>query len=59
MGCYNTCVYLGMMLCAVGMGMVIRAYGYPAGFYLTGTIIFLALLLFVLVYGPGKRAEAV
>ena len=48
-----------MMLCAVGMGMVIREYGYQVGFYLTGTIIFLALLLFVLVYGPGKRAEAV
>jgi MFS family permease len=55
MGCYNTCVYLGMMLCAVGMGMVIREHGFQRGFFLTGGIMFSALILFALVYGPGKR----
>ncbi|MGD9947075.1 MAG: MFS transporter [Desulfobulbus sp.] len=59
MGCYNTCVYLGMMFSAVGMGMVIREYGYKAGFYLTGGIIFSALFLFAVVYGPGKREMTV
>ena len=57
MGCYNTCVYLGMMLCAIGMGVVIHACGYQTGFYLTGAIIFTALVLFALVYGPGERTE--
>lgn len=57
MGCYNTCVYLGMMLCAIGMGMVIHAYGYKAGFFLTATIIVAALILFAAMYVPAKRAN--
>lgn len=32
MGCYNTCVYLGMMLCAIGMCYGDHAYGYKTGF---------------------------
>ena len=55
MGCYNTCVYLGMMLCAIGMGMVIREYGFRIGFFLTGGIIFAAMVLFGVIYGPGRR----
>ncbi len=59
MGCYNTSVYLGMWLCAVGMGWVISEHGFQLGFYLTGGIILVALILFGLVYGPGKRTTTV
>ena len=55
MGCYNTCVYLGMMSCAIGMGMVIRGSGFPLGFFLTGGVIFSTLVLFGVIYGPGRR----
>lgn len=55
MGCYNTCVYLGMMLCAVGMEMMIRVYGFRDGFLFVGGIILVALILFGLLHGPGKR----
>ena len=55
MGCYNTCVYLGMMLCAVSMGVVIGTYGYQAGFFLTGAIILTTLILFAAVYKTEKR----
>jgi MFS family permease len=55
MGCYNTCVYLGMMLSAIGMGVVIREYGFQVGFLLTGGSILAALILFAVLYGPGKR----
>ena len=57
MGCYNTCVYLGMMLCALGMGIVIREHGFRAGFNLTGGIIFGSLILFGLVYGSENRVQ--
>lgn len=55
MGCYNTCVYLGMMLCAMGMGVVIGTYGFQAGFFLTGVIILTTLILFAAIYGTEKR----
>jgi len=55
MGCYNTSVYLGMIICALGMGIVIREHGFQAGFYLTGGIIFGSLILFGLMYEPENR----
>ncbi|AJE02682.1 MFS transporter [Geobacter pickeringii] len=50
MGCYNTCVYIGMMLCAAGMGAVIRQAGYQTGFFLSGAVGAATLLLFVALY---------
>ena len=55
MGCYNTCVYLGMMLCSVGMGIVIHEHGFRIAFFLTGAIILSSLILFGLVYGSGNK----
>ena len=57
MGCYNTSVYLGMMLCSLGMGIVIREHGFQAGFFLTGSIILGSLILFGLVYGSETRVQ--
>lgn len=50
MGCYNTCVYAGMMLCAAGMGPVIREEGFRVGFFLNGAVGVAVLLLFVTLY---------
>jgi MFS family permease len=38
MGGYNTCIYFGMMSSSLGMGAVIEAIGFAAGFYLTALI---------------------
>ncbi|HML79281.1 MFS transporter [Geobacter sulfurreducens] len=50
MGCYNTCVYAGMMLCAAGMGPVIREEGFRTGFFLNGVVGLATLILFVALY---------
>ncbi len=50
MGCYNTCVYAGMMLCAAGMGPVIRGEGFRVGFFLNGAVGVAVLLLFMTLY---------
>lgn len=50
MGCYNTSVYAGMMLCSVGMGMVIKGEGFRAGFFLSGAVGMIVLLLFRFLY---------
>lgn len=50
MGCYNTCVYAGMMLCAAGMGAVIREEGFRTGFFLNGVVGLATLILFVALY---------
>lgn len=50
MGCYNTCIYAGMMLCSVGMGMVIRGEGFRAGFFLSGAVGVAMMLLFRFLY---------
>jgi MFS family permease len=46
MGCYNTSVYAGMMLCSVGMGLVIREGGFRLGFFLSGVVAVIVLFLF-------------
>ena len=56
MGCYNTSVYAGMMLCSVGMGMVIRGEGYRAGFFLSGMVVVSVLFLFRFLYRRQRRA---
>jgi MFS transporter, DHA1 family, multidrug resistance protein len=50
MGCYNTCVYFGMMLSSAGMGPIIRAEGFRAGFFIVGAMGVVVLLLFKAVY---------
>ena len=50
MGCYNTCVYAGMMLCSVGMGMVIKGEGFRFGFFLSGAVGMIVLFLFRFLY---------
>jgi MFS transporter, DHA1 family, multidrug resistance protein len=49
MGGYNTCIYLGMMLSSAVMGAVIPAIGFEKGFFMTGLINIVAILLFYLV----------
>lgn len=46
MGCYNTSVYAGMMLCSIGMGVVISSQGFRFGFFLSGASVMLVMLLF-------------
>ena len=55
MGCYNTCVYAGMMLSSVGMGPVITGEGFRVGFFLNGAAGVIVLLLFRFLY-PHQNA---
>ncbi len=50
MGCYNTCVYAGMMLSAAGMGGVIEGAGFRTAFFLNGAAGGTVVLLFSLLY---------
>ncbi|GLI40084.1 MFS transporter [Geobacter hydrogenophilus] len=58
MGCYNTCVYVGMMLCAAGMGALIREEGFRIGFFLNGVVGVATLLLFVTLYRRPEPTAA-
>lgn len=50
MGCYNTCIYFGMMAGSAGMGTVIRSSGFKTSFLLTGTITAMVLVIFFFLY---------
>lgn len=50
MGCYNTSVYAGMMLCSVCMGMVIKGEGFPVAFFLSGLVGMIVLFMFKYLY---------
>jgi MFS family permease len=50
MGCYNTSVYAGMMLCSVCMGMVIKGEGFPVAFSLSGSVGMIVLFMFKYLY---------
>lgn len=56
MGCYNTSVYAGMMLCSVGMGPVIRDHGFRVAFMLVGAVGILVLFLFNHLYRQQSPA---
>ena len=56
MGCYSTCVYAGMMLCALCMGVVIKSEGFRFGFFLSGTTGVIVLMLFRFLYRRHNRA---
>lgn len=57
MGCYNTSVYAGMMLCSVGMGMVIKVEGFRVGYFLTGGVVVIALFLFRFLFHHGASGR--
>lgn len=50
MGCYNTSIYAGMMLCSITMGMVIKVAGFRTGFFLSGVAGVIVLTLFRFLY---------
>lgn len=56
MGCYNTSVYAGMMLCSVTMGIVIKGVGFRYGFFLSGGVGVIALVLFRFLYRSQQKA---
>jgi MFS transporter, DHA1 family, multidrug resistance protein len=61
MGCYNTSVYAGMMLCSIFMGGVIRGKGYGFGFLMTGLAVLIVMLVFRFLYrrtATGGVADA-
>ncbi len=58
MGCYNTSVYAGMMLCAAGMGPVIQQRGFQTGFFLNGAVGVATLFLFTTLYRRPTPASA-
>jgi predicted MFS family arabinose efflux permease len=59
MGCYNTSVYAGMMLCSAGMGMIIRGEGFRAGFFLSGAVGVIGLFLFRFLYRRQPAAACI
>ncbi len=50
MGGYNTAIYLGMMLGAAGMGLVIQGIGFENGFFVAAGINLLFTLIFFLIF---------
>lgn len=50
MGAYNTCIYLGMMLSALIMGMITRDLGFRFGFITTALINAVCALAFLLLF---------
>ena len=50
MGCYNTCIYFGMMLSSAGMGAIIRSAGFRTCFLLNGAISAVILVIFYFLY---------
>ncbi|MBJ6725208.1 MFS transporter [Geomesophilobacter sediminis] len=56
MGCYNTCVYAGLLACAAGMGAVIKSAGFATAFVINGAMAAAVLFLFSRLY--RKQAPA-
>lgn len=50
MGCYNTCIYAGMLLASIGMGVIIREEGFTVGFLVNGTAGLAVAVLFTFLY---------
>jgi MFS family permease len=53
MGCYNTSIYAGMMASSIGMGALIRAYGFGTAFPAAGAVVAAASALFACLWRPG------
>ncbi len=59
MGGYNTCIYVGMMLSGIIMGVVTRAFGFYSGFVITGALNAIGAFVFHFIFRSvtptGKR----
>jgi MFS transporter, DHA1 family, multidrug resistance protein len=58
MGCYNTCIYAGMMLSSIGLGTVIRGAGFKVGFMLSGVVVVVAMVVFKILYKSQPKSAA-
>lgn len=58
MGLYNSCIYLGMMAGATGMGFALKQIGYPAGFASAGTVALVGMVLFFALMRGGVMERA-
>ena len=59
MGCYNTCIYAGMMLSATAMGAAIKSSGFRSGFIMSGLFGAAVLVMFIVMFGRGNPEAAV
>ena len=50
MGCYNSCIYFGMMLSSLIIGPVIKVEGFGSGFMVTAMVGMVIVILFKLLY---------
>lgn len=58
MGGYNSCIYLGMMLCSLIMGAVIREIGFRNSFFIVAAINLAATAVFyIMVNFPAKASS--
>lgn len=58
-GCYNTCIYTGMLLSSVSMGSVIGRFGFGLAFLATAVLVVASALLSCLMYqGATKSCPA-
>lgn len=61
MGGYNSCIYLGMMLCSLGMGPVIGEIGFRNSFFLVALVNGATTGLFTIMFsgvGPSRKKAA-
>lgn len=58
MGCYNTSIYSGMMVCSLCMGPLIKQQGFRAGFFLSGSIVLAGAFMFRMLYNRQQLESA-
>jgi len=54
-GCYNTCIYTGMLLSSVSMGSVIGRFGFGLAFLATAVLVLASALLSCLLCQGGAQ----
>jgi MFS transporter, DHA1 family, multidrug resistance protein len=57
MGGYNTCIYMGMMLSALTMGVIAGEIGFRNAFLMTGAVNVLAAIAFYAAFRPFARRK--
>ena len=57
MGGYNSCIYLGMMLCSLGMGPVIREIGFRNSFFIVALVDAAATGLFYIMFKMSNKDD--
>jgi len=50
MGCYNTCIYIGMMLSGLIMGVVAHSFGFRTCFLITACVNAAGAIAFILIF---------